>query len=114
MNSAISNNHNPYLFSCFRQALVAQQRHSHHHSDDKKHHSDRHHSDRHSMDCDDDKLLDVVGTSDTPGPLHGLHGNPHHSGKLIINNYSYCFHETSVSPNISTVQSRKFRPRQDV
>uniref|UniRef100_A0A8D9E1C3 Optomotor-blind protein n=1 Tax=Cacopsylla melanoneura TaxID=428564 RepID=A0A8D9E1C3_9HEMI len=64
-----------------KQALVAQQRHHHHHSDDKKHH--HHLSDsRHNLDCDDDKLLDVVGTSDTPGPLHGLHGNPHHPAWL--------------------------------
>ncbi|KAL1453720.1 hypothetical protein WDU94_010036 [Cyamophila willieti] len=65
-----------------KQALVAQQRHHHHHSDDKKHH---HLSDsRHNLDCDDDKLLDVVGTSDTPGPLHGLHGNPHHPASDLL------------------------------
>ncbi|KAI5722548.1 hypothetical protein M8J76_010071 [Diaphorina citri] len=65
-----------------KQSLIAQQRHNHHHhhTSDKKHHDDS----RHNLDCDDDKLLDVVGTSDTPGPLHGLHGNPHHPASDLL------------------------------
>lgn len=56
----------------YRQALLAAQRHQP--EDSSKRLSEVHHN----RDLDDDKLLDVVGTSDSP--LHLTH-HMHHSGE---------------------------------
>jgi len=62
---------------CCRQALLAAQRHS---SDEKRPESNR------GADNDDEKLLDVVGSPESP--LHSLHStnnlSTHHPGRFAI------------------------------